>query len=190
MSIDLMCTVNLKHFGHVCTQALELIAHTVAAVEGFQTSNSMVGGVSYTETEIQTNSPKVNLYYIAALQTTDCAQLVPKGTALSRQLLSRSSLQWCQVHRGTTSNQEPRKAQSTGVIEALWKAGRDHGGSDDVEIMKKKTAAVVWLGWCVRCRQQPQWDRMQIKQGAGTAKLPWKEGELGMLGLEQQWVAP
>lgn len=44
-------------------------------------SNSMVAGVGYSETKIQTNSPKVNLDYIAAQQTTDHAQLVPNGNS-------------------------------------------------------------------------------------------------------------
>lgn len=68
MLIDLMCTVDLMHFGHVSTQALELIySYTVAAVEDFLMSSSMAGDVAYPDNRNPTNSPKVNLDYTVAL---------------------------------------------------------------------------------------------------------------------------
>lgn len=48
MLTDLMRTVDLMHFGHVCTEALEPIySYTVAFVEDFQMSSGMAGGVGY-----------------------------------------------------------------------------------------------------------------------------------------------
>lgn len=99
-----------------------MIAHTVAALEGFQMSNSMVGGVGYSETKIQTNSPKENLYYIAGLQTTASAQLAPNGNSPVQTDLSagapcngaKCTKRHCQ-QPGTQKGQ----AQSTSETEAL-----------------------------------------------------------------------
>lgn len=139
-------------------------------------SNNVVGGVGYSETETQTNSPKVNLYYIAALQTSDCAQLVPNGSSPVQTDLSAgapcSGAKCTERHRQQPETQKGQ-AQSSGGTETLWKAGRDHSGSDDMEIMKKKTAAVVLLGWVCEV------DRMQLKQGAGAAMEGGRTGDTG-----------
>lgn len=94
----------------------------MAAVEGFQMSNSMVAGVGYSETKIQTNSAKVNLFYIAALQTTDCAQLAPNGNSPVQTDLSAgapcSGAKCTERHRQKPGARKGQ-AQSIGVTEAL-----------------------------------------------------------------------
>lgn len=147
MFIDLMCTVNLKHFGQVCTQASELIAHTqwlLLRVFRCPTYGRRCWLLRNWNLDKQSKS-KSGLHSSSADNWLCTASSKWKQSCPDR-LVSRSSLRWCQGHKeALPATRNPERAGT----EHRWlsKPGRDHGGSDDMEIMKKKTAAVVLLGW-------------------------------------------
>lgn len=154
----------------------------MAAVEGFQMSNSMVWGVGYSETEIQTNSPKVNLYYIAALQTTDCAQLVPNGNSPVQTDVSAGA-PWsgakCTKRHCQQPGTQKGQTQSTGVT---VKSRQGSGWQWWYEIMKKKTAAVVLLGWVCEVQAAAPVGQDAAKAGSWGSQAAMEGGRTGDTG--------
>lgn len=100
MFIDLMCTVNLKHFGQVCTQASELIAHTqwlLLRVFRCPTYGRRCWLLRNWNLDKQSKS-KSGLHSSPADNWLCTASSKWKQSCPDR-LVSRSSLRWCQVHK-------------------------------------------------------------------------------------------
>lgn len=188
-----MSTVNLKHFGHVCTQALR--------------SDCSHSGCSWGFSDVQQygrrcwllrnqnpdkQSERKSVLHSRPADNCQCTASSKWKQSCPDRLVSRSSLQWCQVHKeALPAARNPERAGSEHQCD--WGTVKKRQGWQwqwwQANHEEEKSSSYCW-GGCVRCRQQPQWDRMQLKQGAGAAKLPWREGELQILGLQQQWMVP